>query len=576
MANPEYPDYPEGHDPASVFAERLASAQGSGLPFSATLGSPGIGTPGQARPALAPVEVQGQDLGHMGRIGRILQSFGSGMQGQLAPWQQIQMAEQDRALKQQQLAQQQQMQQAQIPHLQAQTLAAGVSLLEPLQGMLANVPEEKRGAILDAIAPSLASIFQSGAPDPTTKQFADAGFIRSMLETAGGGYREFLDAYPFLDEKQKQALLPLIRAKNYEKALKTAGELSTQNREAIVLGLGQRLQRTPKPSGGLWTLGDALTAVQATPLERAAVQMFLKTEKPDAVNAIFDSLGVVSPLISVKGAEAQATALGQESTPGGKAKIAETKASTVLKGQEAIGAGVKTVPGQGGALITLPGTIAAGVTGGGVVGTGGTGQPAMAGLQTPPGVGILAQTPGAPMQPQAAADIAKTEEIVRTLKRIGTYEKDKTLYPYIGPISTRPMGALTEAIQTKTPFGGTLPPRVADLQQGAGQLANYTIQNITGAAVRETEEPRILREVPDLKRDKPEIFWQKYHQTLQTNEVLLARKKAMLGPDGRQRADVNPDDVAAQYPLPVPLPESVMGPQGKARVKPGSSNATGR
>jgi len=200
----------------------------------------------------------------------------------------------------------------------------------------------------------------------------------------------------------------------------------------------------------------------------------------------------------------------------------------------------------------------------------------MAGLQVPSGVGVIAQTPGAPMAPEAAKQIATTEEIVRTLKRVGAYEKDKTLYPYIGPPLTRPVGGITEAIQTKTPFGGTLPPRVTDLQQAAGQLANYTIQNITGAAVRETEEPRILKEVPDLKRDKPEVFWQKYHQTLQTNEVLLERKKAMLGPDGRMKANVDPEEIAKKYPLPGPLPDSVTGPQGAVRVKTGSSNATGR
>lgn len=602
-------------DPEAQNVQGLRLSQAQGLPLAGSLPlSGGLPLGAVPRLPLAPVQVQGQPTGTPERIGNVLQSIAAGMQGQVAPWEQIQQAQQDRALRQQQLAQQQQMQEATLPHLAAQTqllqgqvAELGWKTIQHATMALPFVPEDKQQAFLDSIRPVIQQQFKMAAPhDPAGVAIAsDDKFIDAMVRSGQEKAKAFLQGWTFLPEVGKMSVAQLAMS-DPQKAAELAKTLSEQNVETIVSGLGTRIRATGIEGATPRSYDQAMAMAKATPQERAAAQQWLGTAKPDAVDRVFQALNIIPPSIGLKAGEAGAVELAKEGTPGGQAGIAEKRASTVLKGQEAVGAGVKTVPGQGGALITLPGTIASGATGGGNAATladagrglrekaAATSDPVlkasllkaadaadaarapMAGLQVPPGVGVLAQTPGAPMAPEAAKQISITEEIVRTLKRIGGYANDKSLNAYIGPPSTRPMGAMTEAVQTKTPFGGSLPPRAVDLQQGMGQLANFTILNITGAAVRETEEPRILKEVPDLKRDKPEVFWQKYHQTLQTNEVLLERKKAMYGPDGRMKAGLDPEEIAKKYPLPAPLAESVTGPQGTVRVKPGTSNATGR
>ncbi len=619
-------------------AEDVPSALQQGLPLSQSQGLPFQGSGGglafTPRPPLAPVTLQSQPLGNnqpvgtLGGIGNVLQSFNAGIQNELAPWEKIQLAGQERALRQQALAQQQQMQDATVPHIQAQTQLLqgqladlGFKTMQHAAMYLPSIPKDQQQGFLDSVRPMIQQQFRLGAQgDPAAQKIAGNGeFIDYIIKGGQAKAEAFLQSWPLLPANAKTIIAEQVIAGKPEEATKLAETLSSQFGQQIVSVLGQRVLALPRPPGNqMLTLQQAMTMAQATPQERAAVDHLLKTEKTEAVNAALDTLGIIPPSSRVKVQLTQAEELAKEATPGGQATIAEKQASTALKGEEAKKAGVVTIPGQGGGVATLPGTQAARLTapqgqGLDTSSLAGKGdeyraraaaesdpatkaiflnaanavdavpkvtippqQAPMSGIQLAPGMTMLGQSPGPPMAPEAATKIATLEESVRTMKRVGTYANDRNLDAYIGPALTRPVGAVTEAIQKKTPFGGSVPPRVADLEQGVGLLVNNTIQRITGAAVNKVEEPRILKEIPDLKADKPAVFWQKYNQTLQTHQVLLDREKAMMGPDGRQRVDVDPDEVAKKYPLPKPLPDSVTGPQGSVRIKPGTSNATGR
>ncbi len=608
------------------FGDLLAQAQTQGLPFQGSMGQP--------RPPLAPVTLQGgqppQSTAPVSTgqgIGRMLEGFGAGVRGQVAPWEQIQLAEQQRALQQQALAQQQaqmdqamKMQNAQLPHIQAQTqllqgqvAEMGFKTLQHASMFLPFIPEGKQQEFLDSVRPVIQQQFQMGAAnDPAAQQIAGNGsFIDYMIKSGTEKANAFVSMWPDLPPAAKSAVAQVAMSGDPEaaaKAEKLAATFEKQQRQTMTDNLGQRfmqIQQIPGQAGKQVTLPQALDLVQASPAERRAVARWVE-EKPAGIEGVFQSLGIVSPFTAVEEGKAAATARGAESTAGGQAKIAETRAGTTLKGEEAKKAGVVTIPGQGGGVATLPGTQAAALTAGGGGAAGGDAlrqqaaatsdpmqkaaflaaaaaadkvaalAPPMGGIQLAPGMTMLGQSPGAPMAPAAATDVANMEKTVAALQRMSGYAKDRSLDAYIGPVTTRLGGALTERIQTQTPFGGSLPPKVVDLQQANAELRNATIRNITGAAVRETEEPRILSEVPDIKTDKPAVFWQKTQQTLQTNQILLERKKAMYGPDGRMKADVDPAEIAAKYPLPKELGADVTGPQGKVTVKPGSIHSTGR
>jgi hypothetical protein len=127
-------------DPVDEFSANLQAAQTQGLPFA---GSSGIGTPGVARPPLAPVQVQRPPMSAAEGIGRMLEGFGAGTRGQMAPWEQIQLAEQERALKQQQLAQGQQGLEQQGQHIQAQLAMNAVDMFTKLSTTLQGIPDDK-------------------------------------------------------------------------------------------------------------------------------------------------------------------------------------------------------------------------------------------------------------------------------------------------------------------------------------------------------------------------------------------------------------------------------------------------
>jgi hypothetical protein len=164
------------------------------------------------------------------------------------------------------------------------------------------------------------------------------------------------------------------------------------------------------------------------------------------------------------------------------------------------------------------------------------------------------------MTPEAARDIRQQESVSRDLRLLDRIVKTGDVNNYIGPSLT---GArAVEWWKKNMPemlAGGKVPDALAVMDSAESNLKNLRIRDITGAAVRESEEPRILAEVPDRTRDKPEVYRAKLAYQIQVQRIIEQRTKELLGPDGRLRTDVDANDVARRFPLPTYGDQSTSG-----------------
>ena len=159
------------------------------------------------------------------------------------------------------------------------------------------------------------------------------------------------------------------------------------------------------------------------------------------------------------------------------------------------------------------------------------------------------------MSPEAAKQVTVLEQSLAKLEQLNALVKTGDVDRYMGPTSSRPFKAFGEWAVKNLPSAimGTIPEGLSDLEQASAIVKNIQIYTRTGAAVRETEEPRLLAEVPDKGRDKPEAFKRKLTQSIANARVLIKRYAELTGPDGRLKAGADPDAVARQFPLPKPL-----------------------
>jgi hypothetical protein len=111
---------------------------------------------------------------------------------------------------------------------------------------------------------------------------------------------------------------------------------------------------------------------------------------------------------------------------------------------------------------------------------------------------------------------------------------------YIGPYAQ-----YWSAIQGRAPFeaAGKKPPDLVALEQNLSNLTNYTIRLITGAAVREAEEPRIKGQLPQMS-NQPDEFKQRLTWTIKNNELLENQVRALA-----LQGDTNAKAVAAELGL---------------------------
>lgn len=295
------------------------------------------------------------------------------------------------------------------------------------------------------------------------------------------------------------------------------------------------------------------------PLDKVAAAKIL-TDKEFAPYLM--SIGIEPGQVNLGALEAFRTELAKEQTPGGQAKIALTKEQTLKEG-------VLTLPQGGSAVLTLPGSAASKAVPGATQGL------SAEGIQTAPGVGVIGQSalPGVPLA--EAEKITAAEKGIQAFERIGAMKADRSLDAYIGPRTSRPLGATTEMLQQYAPseIAGELPPNVVRLKQASAELRNYLVPKVTGAAVRKDEEPQIMAELPSLTMDKPGVFWQKYLQSVATLKAITQREKALIGPGGKLKIGADAEAALAQHPLPSAL--GLTAPPSMP-IRRGQPQATGR
>jgi hypothetical protein len=596
------PGMPPGLPPGPPPGLPLAPPPPPGLP-GMPLGSPGMQLGGQ-QPSMALMLQQAlaqantpRQWGQGEGIGNVLQSIGAGLQGQKPTWMGQEAEEMERrqkamqiGLQMRQLDQQDTYQQAQMKQMGMQTKLLGAQAYEHGAKVLdwlgeriddKDLSPEQRAKIIASASPMLSEMFSAGAAgDPDREALArDPAFIESLLTAGGSKAKNFLAGYPLLDANGQRVVGSLVKAKKYDEAIKVAKELSNDAAATTVNGLVPQWQRVVENNPRLLeaiqsgkhrvTLNDALDVVKATPEQRAAVDLWMRNQKPEYVDSILGSAGIESPFAEEarrkEFGKARASAQGKESTIGGQTDIAATRATTEKTIVDTKLAPYKTIPGQGGAMTYIDvggrGPAVPGAGGGipvGPVPNTPTTQGATAGqLSTTPGtqlspnVSIVARTPLPGMSVEAAKDIRVQEGVSRDLRLLYRLTEGGGLNSYIGPTLT---GArATEWWKKNAPemlAGGKVPDALAVMDSVEANLKNLKIRDVTGAAVRIDEEPRILAEVPDRTRDKPEVYRAKLAYQIEVQKIISQRTKALLGPDGLLRLDVDADEVARRFPLP--------------------------
>lgn len=344
--------------------------------------------------------------------------------------------------------------------------------------------------------------------------------------------------------------IPTFLEKEFERGLKGSQATVQQTMAAWTRrirgdpGLATRVGIPLDPEGRVGMIPPQLFADSADtlftdPLDKIAAAKIL-TDTAFAPYLL--SIGIQPGQVDLKAMEAFRTELAKERTPGGQARVALTKEQTLKEG-------VLVLPQGGSAALTLPGSAASKAIPGATQGL------SPEGIQTAPGVGVIGQSalPGIPLK--EAEKITAAEKGIQALERIGAMRADRSLDAYIGPRTSRPVGATTEFLQKFAPseLAGELPPDVVRLQQALAELRNFIIPKVTGATVRKDEEPQIMAELPSITLDKPGVFWQKYDQSVATLKAITQREKALIGPGGRLKIGAEAEAALAQHPLPSPL-----------------------
>lgn len=451
----------------------------------------------------------------------------------------------DLIMRQRASAMQEQLAQSQIPHIQSQTQLLqgqlsdlGFKTLQHASIFLPFIPADQQQKYIDSVRPMIQQQFKMGmGQDPAGQQLASNNtFIDSMIRSGAEKGNAFVSSWPFVPESAK-AIVAQTAMSDPSKAMTLAKEFSDENKKNIVLGVGQRIAAMG-PSPVTRNLDQVLTSLGVTPLMKAAVDSWIQDQKPEAVNAFLAKYNITSPHIQAKFLESQAGAMGTQTTPQGAATLAETKARTIKEG-------LFTTPGPGGVTGIIPGSLAEKQMGGE--------QPMMqlpSGATVPQGTRILATSPGQPVDQAAAQRLIQVETTNAALQGAKKLVSTGKLDQFMGPWMT---GArYNEWSQKNLPewYAGKVPTALTLLDQAEAMAKNWRIVDRTGAAVRESEEPRILAETPNRFTDKPEVYKAKLNYFADLVDTINRRNHELMGPDGRPRVGVNPDEVAKRYPLP--------------------------
>lgn len=449
-------------------------------------------------------------------LGRVLEMLGEGgaaMQGRPSPVGERQKL----AMAKQEMASQSALRNAQVLE----------SSLKAVQFVNENVPAEKHEgakAFLRQAFEGVSMTGSDGQPIPL------AGFVESLVGSP-------VDTKAWIESTRRMEDLPEWAMPSIEaearkaktaadwKALREGVEkLQKQGREdfdqATRMGISQWAKQFAAAYGQAPTIADAQAELRKGPadISRRALASFGRIAA-DPKNLA--SIGIMPETPDVITGRKTA----EEATPKGQAELKATQVQTAL-------AGYKTIPGAGGAIVDVTGQA--------------RGIPPGAGMQAAPGVSVIAQTPGAGVPLETARHVSRVESVLASLKGIQKLLMTGSVDRFIGPTLT---GARFNEWWAKNIPGVPVPDELTMLTQAEGMMKNFKVVDITGAAVRESEEPRIYAEIPDRTADKPEAYRLKFANFMHILSQIDRRNKELLGADGRMRLDVNPDALARKYPL---------------------------
>ncbi len=482
----------------------------------------------------------------------MLEGFGAGYQGRTPPYVQEEHAQRQFGLQQERvglerervglererMGQESTRFKAQMEQVKAQMSLEGVKLIQEIRKL--GLDDAQLQPFVDA-ASKLFSFAAQGGPEA---DLVTPTNIKEAMKTPGH-LESYLTNAPYITAKDAAVLKPIF-LQDAAKGRAEMEKMAASNRQRLIGDSLSKLDAVRRQQGAtLVTFDSAMAALD--PLSARAIRDGL--QNGEIKEGTLRAIGIQDPRDVAAAEKAGLTTTAQEgakaATPLGRADLAAKEAATAASKAQTARAGIFTVPGQGGSLVQVPGISP---TTPGLPSQPGT----QGGLTTAPGTNVLAQTPGPGATPEVAKTLSSMEQGLSQLKQVLQTLKTGEADKYLGPGTSRPWAAFKEWAVKNLPSAvtGGVPDTLSDLEQAAAIVKNITIFARTGAAVREAEEPRLLAEVPDKQRDKPEAFKRKLVNSIANAEVLVKRYRELVGPDGRLKAGVDPDAVAKKFPLP--------------------------
>ena len=462
--------------------------------------------------------VQNRDTGEefttIQKFARALQGLGAGLQGQTAPFFQQDVERERLKFAKETQDIQRRVSEAQIGRAEAENAIDATKIMGEV-GKMASLESdpEKRKKLYSVFSPVISGMMTRGRQNGGEWNLSSAEGVSSLLETiatSGLDPETMLTAYPLMmNPNERKAYASLLK-----QDLPKAEEFAKSRSEARLNELNSKFateMRNLSPAAlaanKIHTIDDAvdLFVSKLPQAQGAAYKIALQRTDPKVLDQLATQIGVMGPSqvgkaksIQIEAAAELLTQQGQQKSELAAAQIADLQTPKVIA-QAAPETGIFVqAKGKEGGLKEV--------------------KPALKAEKT--------------LGPEAARMVTGLEAQVQALNRIDTLLASGTADKFLGPLFT---GARFKEWAVKNlpqEWVGMVPDELALLDMAEFTVKNIHVQARTGAAVRETEEPRLFAEVPDRFRDKPEVYRTKLREAVANSNVLLKRMRLLFGPEG--------------------------------------------